>query len=217
VIYSLVILAVGALYLLYYSSDFYFLETGVLALTLGSLNLAFGMLTAKSGGVAISSDTRDPVKMVVDRGVVGSTIYVLVFSDKKVVLKKLTSGSVTILAVIAFALAGLLLANYIGAALGGITAFSLQEFLTQRRRNATKKGNLLSVSRGDLAFEYDDMKRMELTKSRLRLYLQNGIMGIVISRKQSATMLPVLEKVAPSLFREKRLVASRNASEKKNH
>jgi hypothetical protein len=210
-------LAVGALYLLYYSSDAYLLETGILALALGSLNLAFGMLTAKSGGVTISSDARDPVKMVVDRGVVGSTIYVLVFSDKKIVLKKLTSGSVTTLAVIAFALAGLLLANLIGAALGGITAFSLQEFLTQGRRNATKKGDLLSVSRGDLEFEYDDLERVELTKSRLRLYLQNGIMGIVVSRKYAATMQPVLEKVAPSLIREKRLVASRNASEKKNH
>ena len=200
VTYSIVMLAVGALYLPYYSSDVY-LETGFLALALGSLNLAFGMLTAKSGGVAISSDSRDPVKMVVDRGVVGSTIYVLVFSDKKIVLKKLTSGSVTILAVIVFALAGLSL-NLIGAALGGITAFSLQEFLTQRRRNATKKGDLLSVSRGDLKFEYDDLKRMVLTKSRLRLYLQNGIMGIVVSRKYAAIMLPVLKKVAPSLIQE---------------
>src|SRR5207249_8630763 len=113
----------------------------VFALPLWCVKLGYGILTEKIGGVSIPSNAKDPARMVVDRGVIGSTVYLMVFSDKKLVLKKLTSGSVTVLAVVVFAVVGLLFAGFIGAAIGGLTAFSLQEFLTQRRRDATKMGN----------------------------------------------------------------------------
>ncbi|TMI45247.1 hypothetical protein E6H22_08475 [Candidatus Bathyarchaeota archaeon] len=184
VVSGIVILAVGVLYLLYSSSNPDYFQVAVFALPFGCLNLGFGIL--------------------VDRGVIGSTIYVILFSDRKLALKRLTSGSVTVLAVVVFAVVGLLFAGFIGAAIGGLTAFSLQEFLTQRRRDATKMGNPLAASgKGDLEFAYADLERVQLAKSRLRLHLRNGIMGIVISRRYPEKMRPIMEGlVSPSKMAE---------------
>ena len=199
IVSGIVILGVGVLYLLYSSSNPDYFQVAVFALPFGCLNLGFGILTAKGGGVSIPFNARDPAKMVVDKGVIGSTVYLMVFSDKKLVLKRLTSGSVTVLAVVVLAVVGLLFAYFIGAAIGGITAFSLQEFLTQRRRDATKMGNPLSASgKGDLEFAYADLERVQLTKSRLRLHLRNGIMGIVISRRYPEKMRPIIEGLISS-------------------
>ena len=199
IIYGIVIVAVGVLYLLYSSVNPDYFQVAIFALPLGGLTLGLGVVTRKAGGVSIPSNSQDPIRMVVDRGVVGSTIYLMTFSNSKLVLKRLTSGSVTILAVVVLAVLGLLFAGFIGAAIGGITAFSLQEFLTQRRRDDVEKGNLLSTAgRGDLEFAYDDLEGVQLAKSRLRLHLANGIMGIVISRKYRAKMLPVLQSIIPA-------------------
>ena len=199
IIYGIVIVAVGVLYLLYSSVNPDYFQVAIFALPLGGLTLGLGVVTRKAGGVSIPSNSQDPIRMVVDRGVVGSTIYLMTFSNSKLVLKRLTSGSVTILAVVVLAVLGLLFAGFIGAAIGGITAFSLQEFLTQRRRDDVEKGNLLSTAgSGDLEFAYDDLEGIQLAKSRLRLHLANGIMGIVISRKYRAKMLPVLQSIIPA-------------------
>ncbi len=199
IIYGIVIVAVGVLYLLYSSVNPDYFQVAIFALPLGGLILVLGVVTRKAGGVSISSNSHGPIRMVVDRGVVGSTIYLMTFSNSKLVLKRLTSGSVTILAVVVLAVLGLLFAGFIGAAIGGITAFSLQEFLTQRRRDGVEKGNLLiTAGRGDLEFAYNDLEGVQLAKSRLRLHLANGIMGIVISRKYPAKMLPVLQSIIPA-------------------
>src|SRR6266702_5275927 len=199
IIYGIVIVAIGVLYLLYSSVNPDYFQVAIFALPLGALILALGVVTRKAGGVSIPSNSQDPIRMVVDRGVVGSTIYLMTFSNSKLVLKRLTSGSVTILAVVVLAVLGLLFAGFIGAAIGGITAFSLQEFLTQRRRDATKMGNPLAGSgKGDLEFAYADLERVQFTRSRLRLHLRTGVMGIVISRRYPEKMRPIMEGLISS-------------------
>jgi hypothetical protein len=203
-IFGTLVTAVGVLLFIALSSDPSYFQSSLFVIGLGCLNLLFGVITPNSGGVSTLMSSQEPVKMTVDRGVIGSTIYLMAFSDKKLVLKRLTSGSLTVLAVIVFAVGGLLYAGYTGAAAGGLTAFALQEFLTQKKRNAVRKGNVLEVSaRGDLEFDYDDIERVALTKSRLRLYLKNGILGIVISRKYPEKIWPVLVKIMPSKTQEK--------------
>jgi hypothetical protein len=203
VTYSTIVIAIGALLFISLSSDPIYFQESVFVIVFGCVNLLLGLVTAKPGGVSAPSSSEDPVKMTVDRGVVGSTIYMLAFSDKKLVLKRLTSGRVTVLAVIVFAVGGLLYAGFIGAAIGGLTAFSLQEFLTQKRRTTASKGNLLGASaKGDLEFDYDDIERVAVTRSRLRLYLKNGILGIVVSRKYPEKIWPILTKIMPSKTRE---------------
>ena len=167
------------------------------------VNVVLGMTTADAGGITTSPGPQDPVRMIVDRGVIGSTIYLMAFSNKRLVLKRLTSGSVTILAVIIFAVGGLIFAGPIGAPAGGLTAFSLQEFLTQRKRNEVKRGDLLKASsKGDLEFDYDDIERVAMSKSRLRLYLSKGVLPIVVSRKYPTRIWPVLEDIMPAKIKE---------------
>ena len=180
-----------------------YFQSTIFVVVSGGVDFVLGLATANAGGVTSSSRSQDPVRMVVDRGVIGSTIYLMAFSNKKLVLKRLTSGSVTILAVIAFAVGGLILAGPIGAPAGGLTAFSLQEFLTQRKRNEVRGENLLKASaKGDLEFDYDDIERVAMSKSRLRLYLSKGVLPIVVSRRYPARMWPVLEDIMPTKTRE---------------
>lgn len=203
VISSVIVVAVGVLLFFSLPSDPVYLQSSLFVIVSGCVNLLLGVVTANPGGVSVPSNPQDPVKMIVDRGVVGTTIYLMAFSDKKLVLKKLTSGRVTVLAVIVFAIVGLLAAGPIGAPVGGLLVFSLQEFLTQRRRTAVKKMSLLEISsRGDLAFDYDDIERVAVTRSRLRLYLEKGVLPIVISRKYPETIWPVLTTIMPSKTRE---------------
>src|SRR6266487_2977675 len=107
IIYGIVIVAVGVLYLLYSSVNPDYFQVAIFALPLGGLILALGGVTRKAGGGRIPSNSQDPIRMVVDRGVVGSTIYLMTFSTSKLVLIRLTSGSVTILAVVVLAVLGL--------------------------------------------------------------------------------------------------------------
>jgi hypothetical protein len=203
IISGAIVIVLGVLLFLALSSNLSYFQSSLFVIVSGCVNLLLGAVTANPGGVIIPSNSQDPVRMTVDRGVIGSTIYLMAFSDKRLVLKRLTSGRVTVLAVIVFAVGGLIYAGFIGAAVGGLTAFSLQEFLTQRRRTAVKEGNLLEASaRGDLEFAYDDIERVALTRSRLRLYLKKGILAIVISRKYPEKIWPILKSIMPSKTQE---------------
>jgi len=200
---GVVVVTVGALLLVALSTVPSYFQSSLFVIVSGGVNILLGLVTAKSGGVTVPPSPEDPVKMIVDRGVIGSTIYMMAFSNKKLVLRRLTSGSITILAVAVFAIGGLIYAGLIGAAVGGLTAFSLQEFLTQRKRSATREGNLLATTaKGDLEFDYDDIERIAVTRSRLRLYLQKGILAIVISRNYPEKIWPVLQRIMPSKTRE---------------
>jgi hypothetical protein len=200
---GVVVIAVGALLFVALSAKSTYFQSSLFVIASGAINVLLGIVTRDPGGVSFSSDSQDPVKMIVDRGVIGSTIYMMSFSTKKLVMKRLTSGSITVLAVAVFAIGGLVYAGFIGAAVGGLTAFSLQEFLTQRKREAAKRGNLLeSSAKGDLQFDYEDIQRVAMSKSRLRLYLEKGILAIVISRKYPDKIWPVLEQIMPSKTRE---------------
>jgi hypothetical protein len=202
VISGIVVAAVGGLLFVSLSANPSYFQSSLFVIASGGVNILLGFVTADAGGVTIPSSS-DPVKMIVDRGVIGSTIYIMAFSNKKLVLRKLTSGSITILAVAVFAVGGLIYAGLLGAAVGGLTAFSLQEFLTQRKRTATKEGNMLTTSaKGDLEFDYDDIERVAVTRSRLRLYLKKGVLAIVISRKYPEKIWPVLQSIMPSKTRE---------------
>ena len=203
IISGAVVVAVGSLLFDSLSSDPTYFQSSLFVIATGGVNILLGFATANPGGVTLPSNSEDPVRMIVDRGVIGSTIYIMAFSTKKLVLRRLTSGSLTVLAVAVFAIGGLIYAGLLGAAVGGLTAFTLQEFLTQRKRTSTKKGNLLSASaKGDLEFDYDDIERVAVTKSRLRLYLKKGILAIVISRKYPEKIWPALQEIMPSKTRE---------------
>src|SRR6266704_4868227 len=137
------------------------------------LNIILGLVTRTPPGLEIQPESAS-IRLVIDRGVVRASIYQLVFLDSKLILKRLSSIGVTVILALVLAVVGLEVLGIIGALMGGITGFSLQEFLTQRMRNKIGTGNeLTAVGRGDIEIAYDDLLEVRLAKSRLYLITEN--------------------------------------------
>jgi len=165
---------------------------------LGGLNMVIGILTRKAVGIVIPADQLGPLKLSLDKGVIRTNIYMIAFSDKKLVLRKLSSANLTVATALILALLGAALAGPFGIIMGGITAFSLQEFVTQRRRNEIKKNLLDPSGHGDLEFPYDELEQVQLLGNRIQLRLKDRIVRIAVSRKYLRIMGPVLEKTIPA-------------------
>ena len=178
---------------------------------LGGLNIVIGILTRKAVGIVVPADQRDPLKLSLDKGVIRTNIYAIAFSDKKVVLRKLSSANLTVATALILALLGAALAGPFGIIVGGITAFSLQEFVTQRRRNEIKKeGNVLDPSgRSDLDFPYDELEQVQLLGNRIQLHLNGRIVRIAVSRKYSRMLGPLLQKIIPAKIQSEPIPSER--------
>src|SRR5438128_9464501 len=157
-----------------------------------------GILTPRPVGITIPADQQSLLKLSLDKGVIGTNIYVVVFSEKKLVLRKLSSAKVTVLTALILAILGWILAGPFGIVVGGITAFSLQEFVTQRRRDEIKKNLLDPSGHGDLEFPYDEMEQVQLLGNRIQLRPKDRIVRIAVSRKYSRMLGPLLQKIIPA-------------------
>ena len=171
----------------------------VFGLALGGLNVLVGILTPRAMGVTAPAEQPGPLKLSLDKGVIRTNIYTVAFSEKKLVLRKLSSASLTVAAALILALLGAVLAGPFGIVVGGITAFSLQEFVTQRRRDEVKRGNMLDASAdSDLEFSYDEIEHLQLLGNRIQISLKDKVVRIAISRRSSRLLRPMLEKIIPS-------------------
>ncbi len=172
----------------------------IFGFALGVLNVLLGILTPKSVGITVPpGEYQGPLKLSLDKGVIRTNIYAVAFSEKKLVLRKLGSANLTVATALSLAILGAVLAGYFGIIIGGTTAFSLQEFVTQRRRDGVKRGNILDASGGkDLEFLYDELDHIQLLGNRIQLYLKDRIVRIAISRRSSRILGPVLEKIIPA-------------------
>ena len=172
----------------------------IFGFALGVLNVLIGILTPKSVGITVPpSEYQAGLKLSLDKGVIRTNIYAVAFSEKKLVLRKLGSANLTVATALILAILGAALAGYFGIVVGGITAFSLQEFVTQRRRDEIKRGDILDASGGkDLEFLYDELNQIQLLRNRIQLHLKDRIVRIAISRRSSRILGPMLEKIIPA-------------------
>jgi len=192
--------------------------SAIFGFTMAGVNLLFGMVTRKSSGVRVAESSGNPVKLLVDKAVIGPSIYLMAFSDKKLVLKRLTSARITLFIVLILAVLGSAIVMILGAAIGGLTAFSVQEFVTQRRRNLVERENVLDGSqRGDLELQYSDIEKVELGRNRLRLFFSDKIVRIVISRRYPAKMRPALIQILGSIETDEASASTGKRSEKEDH
>jgi hypothetical protein len=175
------------------------IAASIFGFAFGGLNVLIGVLTARAVGIAIPADQAGPVNLSIDKGVIRTNIYAIGFSEKKMVLRKLSSANLTVVAALILAVLGAVVADYFGIIVGGITGFSLQEFVTQRRRDEVKRENMLDASAdGDLEFSYDEMEHLQLLGNRIRIYLKDRVVRIVISRRSARILGPMLEKIIPA-------------------
>ena len=164
--------------------------------------MIIGILTPKPVGMIVPTDQRGPLKLSLDKGVIRVSIYTVAFSEKKLVLRRLSSANLTVAAALTLAILGAFLAGPFGIVVGGITAFSLQEFVTQRRRDEVERGSILDASgRGDLEFPYGELEQVQLLRGRIQLYLKDRVVKIAISRKYSRIVGPILERIIPARVR----------------
>jgi len=186
------------------------------SLPISTLNILLGILTRALPGIEIQPPFAG-IRLVVDRGVVRASIYQLVFLDSKLILKRLSSIGVTVILALVLAVVGLEVLGIIGALMGGITGFSLQEFLTQRMRNKIGTGNeLTAVGRGDIEIAYDDLLEVRLVKNRLYLITENISFSASFPRGYSGKIEPMLAQIFESKFMTEESIRAAEAAEKEN-
>ena len=180
------------------------------------LNIILGLITRVPPGLEIQPESAN-IRLLIDRGVVRASIYQLVFLNSKLILKRLSSVMVTVILAFVLAVVGLAFLFIVGALMGGITGFSLQEFLTQRMRNKIgSEMELTSVGKSDIEIEYDDILEVRLVKSRLYLIAGNKSLSASFPRGYSRKMEPVLENIFESRFTTEESVRAAETAEKEN-
>src|SRR5437867_9802792 len=181
-----------------------------------SLNIILGLVTKTPPGLEIQPESAN-IKLVIDRGVVRAGIYQLVFLNSKLILKRLSSVTVTVILAFVLAIVGLEVLGIVGALMGGITGFSLQEFLTQRMRNKMRSEmQLTSVGKIDIEIMYDHLLEVRLVKSRLYLITETSSLSASLPRGYSRKMKPVLENIFESRFTTEESVRAAETAEKEN-
>jgi len=191
--------------------------TGLLfSIPISILNIILGLVTKTPPGLEIQPESAN-IKLVIDRGVVRAGIYQLVFLNSKLILKRLSSVMVTVILAFVLDVVGLTSLFIVGALMGGITGFSLQEFLTQRMRNKIgSEMELTSVGKSDIEIEYDDILEVRLVKSRLYLTAGNKSLSASFPRGYSRKMKPVLENIFESRFTTEESIRAAQTAEKEN-
>ena len=175
--------------------------TGLLfSIPISILNIILGLITRTPPGLEIQPESAN-IRLVIDRGVIRASIYQLVFLNSKLILKRLSSVMVTVILALVLAVVGFGFLFIVGALMGGITGFSLQEYLTQRMRN--KMGSemqLTSIGKSDIEIAYDDLLEVRLVKSRLYLITETSSLSASFPRGYSRKMEPLLANIFKSKF-----------------
>src|SRR2546422_6553006 len=186
------------------------------SLPISILNIILGLVTRGPPGLEIQPESAN-IRLVIDRGVVRASIYQLVFLNSKLILKRLSSVTVTVILAFVLAVVGLEVLGIIGALMGGITGFSLQEFLTQRMRNKIgSEMQLTTVGESDIKIEYDDLVEVRLVKSRLYLITHSNSLSTSFPRGYSRKIEPMLANIFESKFTTEESVKEAEAAEKED-
>ena len=186
----------------------------VVSVPFSIINILLGLITKSAPGLDLKPETGN-VRLVVDRGVVRASIYQLVFLNSKLILKRLSSVMVTVLLALVLALVGLALLFIIGALMGGITGFSLQEYLTQRARDKIGTGTQLTqLENKDIEINYSDIRQVQLIRNRLYVSSEDNTLIAGFPRGYSARLEPLLEKIFGSKFASQESIRSTKAAQK---
>ncbi len=186
------------------------------SLPMAVLNIILGLITRTPPGMEIQPESNQ-IRLVIDRGVVRASIYQLVFLNSKLILKRLSSVMVTVILAFVLAVFGFAVLFIVGALMGGITGFSLQEFLTQRTRNKIgTEMQLTSLGKNDIQIDYNDLLEVRLVRSRLYLIEENSTLSASFPRGYSGKIKPMLADLFETKFTDEESLRAAEAAEKKN-
>jgi len=204
------LLALGLLFGVSYPAGLLF------SIPISVLNIIIGLVTRTPPGLEIQPESNN-FRLLIDRGVVRASIYQLVFLNSKLILKRLSSVMVTVILAFILAVVGLEVLGIVGALMGGITGFSLQEFLTQRIRNKIgTEMQLTSLGKNDIEIDYNDLLEVRLAKSRLYLVSENNTISASFPRGYSRKIKPMLASLFQTKFTDGESLRAAEAAEKEN-
>ena len=156
--------------------------------------------------------------LVIDRAVLGASIYQLFFFDTRLILKRLATAKTTIFSVVLLAIAGLVLDRLIGALAGVAAGYAIQEYTTQSRRVKPPVSNsTLKTGPNDVEVPYEELEKVELDGNRLVLFSKRGITRLGMSRGYGSVMAPRLQTIFQKKFRNTKSVHSTDASRKQDN
>ena len=180
------------------------------------LNIILGLVTRTPPGLEIQPESAN-IRLVIDRAVARASIYELVFLNSKLILKRLSSVMVTVILAFVLAVVGFGFLFIVGALMGGITGFSLQEFLTQRMRNKIgSEMQLTSLGKGDIEINYNDLLEVRLVKSRLYLISESSTLSASFPKGYSRKIKPMLADLFETKFTDDESLRAAEAAEKEN-
>jgi hypothetical protein len=178
------------------------------------LNIILGLITKAPPGLDLKPESSN-LRLIVDRGVLKASIYQLVFLNSKLILKRLSSVMVTVVLALVLALVGFELLFIIGALMGGVTGFSLQEYMTQRARDKIgAETRLAQHEKNDIEINYADIREVRLVRNRIYLNMENNTLVASFPRGYSARLEPSLEKIFGSKFVTEESVRSAKTTQK---
>lgn len=158
--------------------------------TIGFINIILGLVTPKSPGLDFQPEQAGSLRLIVDRASSRSGTYELVFSNTKLIMKKLASRGGIMAVALVFAI--------IGGLIGGVTGYSVGELVTQRRRDKIRKENtLLTINRGDVEIPYENMSQVELTRNKLKIFSANGPITLFMPKKYPPMIAAKLREFIP--------------------
>ena len=161
---------------------------------IGFLNIILGIITPRSTGLELQQEQTGTqmgaVKLVVDQARSKSSIYELFFTDSKLVMKKLAStGAITAVALLFF---------FLGGIAGGLTGYSLQEFMAQRSRDRIRReSSMMTVTGKDMEIPYDNMSEVEWTRRGLKIVSGGRTMHIAMGKKYRQMISSRLRELIP--------------------
>lgn len=157
---------------------------------IGIINIILGLATSKSPGLIFPSEPTSQVKMVVDPVGSRNTTYQVVFSDSKLIMKKLAGRTM----VVVFAVIFLIIGGFISA----VTGYSIGELVTQRRRDKIRRENTtMTVVQGDIEIPYQSMSQVGLTRNKLKFFSGSGPITMVMSKKYPPIIAAKLRELIP--------------------
>ncbi len=200
----------------------YLLLAGALAIftiPVAAIVIAIGLKLTPSPKVTGGQVPGGASPLIVDRAVLGASIYQLFFFDTRLILKRLATAKTTIFSLVLLSLAGFVIDNGLIGALAGIAAgYSIQEYKIHAGRvKSPVSDTTLKIGPNDVEVPYDELEKVEFDGNRLVLFSKRGITRLGMSRGYAAVMAPTLTTLFQSKFRKTWSVHSTDASRKQDN
>jgi len=213
----LVLLSGGALLVI--AIAYLLLEEALAVFTIpvAAIVILIGLILAPSPKVTGGNLLGDG-PLIVDRAVLGTSIYQLFFFDTRLILKRLATAKTTIFTVLVLSLAGLVIDRLIGALAGVAVGYAMQEYTTQSAREKPPVSNsTLKIGPNDVEVPYDELEKVVLDGNKLVLFSKRGITRLGMSRGYATVMAPTLTTLFQNKFTKTGSVHSTDASRKQNN